>query len=99
MTMNQMVIMRAQVIEFSEVASTIDSKQAETNIGTRFNNEDNTSSLNQTKAFIASSAIVNAGRDLTFEAEDTTETIFTAGAIGGAGVVGVGVNSWCCPCE
>ena len=78
--------------EFSEVASTIDSKQSETNIGTRFNNEDNTSSLNQTKAFIASSAVVNAGRDLTVEAEDTTETIFTAGAIGGAGVVGVGVT-------
>ena len=78
--------------EFSEVASTIDSKQSETNIGTRFNNEDNTSSLNQTKAFISSSAIVNAGRDLTVEAEDTTETIFTAGAIGGAGVVGVGVT-------
>ena len=38
-------------------------------------NQDNTSSLNQTKAFIASSATVNAGRDLTVEAEDTTETI------------------------
>ena len=77
---------------FSEVASTIDSKQSETNIATRFNNQDNTSSLNQTKAFIASSATVTAGRDLTVEAEDTTETIFTAGAVGGAGVVGVGVT-------
>ena len=77
---------------FSEVASTIDGKQTETNIGTKFNNEDNTSSLNQTKAFIASSAVVEAGGDLTVEAEDTTETIFTAGAIGGAGVVGVGVT-------
>ena len=77
---------------FSEVASTIDSKQNETNIGTKFNNYDNTTSLNQTKAFITSSAVVEAGRDLTVEAEDTTETIFTAGALGGAGVVGVGVT-------
>mgnify|MGYP000291077933 CR=1 FL=1 len=77
---------------FSEVASTIDSKQADTNIGTKFNNYDNTTSLNQTKAFITSSATVEAGRDLTVEAEDTTETIFTAGAIGGAGIVGVGVT-------
>ena len=77
---------------FSEVASTIDSKQNETNIGTKFNNYDNTTSLNQTKAFITSSAVVEAGGDLSVEAEDTTETIFTAGAIGGAGVVGVGVT-------
>ena len=77
---------------FSEVATTIDSKQAETNIGTKFNNYDNTTSLNQTKAYITSSATVEAGRDLSVEAEDTTETIFTAGAIGGAGVVGVGVT-------
>ena len=77
---------------FSEVASTIDSKQADTNIGTKFNNYDNTTSLNQTKAYITSSATVEAGRDLTVEAQDTTETVFTAGAIGGAGVVGVGVT-------
>ena len=77
---------------YSEVATTIDSKQAETNIGTKFNNSDNTTSLNQTKAWISSSATVDAGRDLSVVAEDTTSTIFTAGAIGGAGVVGVGVT-------
>ena len=77
---------------FSDVATEIDAKQNQTNIGTKFNNYDNTSSLNQTKAYISSSAIVEAGRDLTVESEDTTETIFTAGAIGGAGVVGVGVT-------
>ena len=80
---------------FSEVASTIDSKQNETNIGTKFNNYDNTTSLNQTKAFITSSAVVEAGGDLSVEAEDTTETIFTAGAIGGAGVVWRWRNSRC----
>ena len=77
---------------FSDVATEIDAKQAQTNIGTKFNNYDNTTSLNQTKAYITSSAVVEAGRDLTVEAEDTTETIFTAGALGGAGVVGVGVT-------
>ena len=66
---------------YSEVATTIDSKQAETNIGTKFNNSDNTTSLNQTKAWISSSATVDAGRDLSVVAEDTTSTIFTAGLL------------------
>ena len=77
---------------YSEVATEIDARQAQTNIGTKFENYDNTTSLNQTKAYISSSATVNAGNDLSVTAEDTTETIFTAGAIGGAGVVGVGVT-------
>ncbi|MGC6439628.1 MAG: leukotoxin LktA family filamentous adhesin [Candidatus Puniceispirillaceae bacterium] len=81
---------------YSEVAATIDNTtdtyNSNMSAGARFNNRDNTSSLNQTKAFIASSAVVNAGDNLTVQAEDTTNTIFTAGAIGGAGVVGVGVT-------
>ncbi|MGC6517441.1 MAG: hypothetical protein ACON49_05385 [Candidatus Puniceispirillaceae bacterium] len=77
---------------FSDVATAIDAKQTETFIGTKFNNFDNTTSLNRTKAFITSSAVVEAGGDLSVEAEDTTKTVFTAGAIGGAGVVGVGVT-------
>ena len=76
----------------TEVASEVDSKGSETQIGNKFNASESNTSLNQTKAYIATGASVTAGDNLTIEASDTTDMIFTAGAIGGAGVVGVGVT-------
>ena len=76
----------------TEVASEVDSKENETQIGNKFNDGGSSTSLNQTKAYIAEGASITAGDNLTIEASDTTDMIFTAGAIGGAGVVGVGVT-------
>ena len=77
---------------YSEVGTEIDAKQSETNVGSNFNDTGSTTSLNQTKAYISSGSVVKAGNDLSVTATDTTNSIFTAGALGGAGVVGVGVT-------
>ena len=77
---------------YSDVGTEVDAKQSQTNIASNFENADNSTSLNQTKAFISGNSVVRAGDNLSVTATDTTNSIFTAGAIGGAGVVGVGVT-------
>ena len=77
---------------YSDVGTEIDAKQSETNIASSFEDTNNAGSLNQTKAYISNNATVKAGDNLTVSATDTTNSIFTAGAVGGAGVVGVGVT-------
>ena len=78
--------------DYATIGTEIDSRQSQTNIGSKFNNTGATTSLNQTKAYIANNAVVTSGRDVTVSAEDTTSSIYTGGALGGAGVVGVGVT-------
>ena len=77
---------------YSDVGTEIDAKQSETNIASSFEDTNNAGSLNQTKAYISNNATVRAGDNITVSATDTTNSIFTAGAVGGAGVVGVGVT-------
>ena len=78
--------------DYATVGTEIDSRQSQTNVGAKFNNTSDTTSLNQTKAYIANGATVTSGRDVTVEAKDVTNSIYTGGALGGAGVVGVGVT-------
>ena len=77
---------------YSDVGTEVDARQSQTNIASNFENADNSTSLNQTKAFISGNSVVRAGDNLSVTATDTTNSIFTAGAVGGAGVVGVGVT-------
>ncbi len=79
--------------DFAEFNSAIDdNNSAHGQIGNTFDSQDSGLSRNKTQAFIENGAVVRAGDDLTIEAEDTTNTIFAAAAINGAGVVGVGAT-------
>ncbi|EHI49802.1 hemolysin-type calcium-binding region [SAR116 cluster alpha proteobacterium HIMB100] len=79
--------------DFAELNSAIDdNNSAHGQIGNTFVSQDSGLSRNKTQAFIENGAVVRAGEDLSIEAEDTTNTIFAAAAINGAGVVGVGAT-------
>ena len=79
--------------DFAELTSSIDdNNSAHGRLGNTFDSKSSNLSRNKTQAFIENGATVRAGDDLTIQAEDTTETIFAAAAVGGAGVVGVGAT-------
>ena len=78
---------------FAELNAAIDdNNSAHSQLGSTFDATNSGLSRNKTQAFIENGAIVRAGDDLTIEAEDTSNTIFAAAAIGGSGVATVGAT-------
>ncbi|MDC1135924.1 hypothetical protein OAT45_04360 [Alphaproteobacteria bacterium] len=78
---------------FAEFNSAIDDNNtANTQLGSTFDASSSGLSRNKTQAFIENGAVVRAGDDLTLAAEDTTNTVFAAAAVGGSGVATVGAT-------
>ena len=78
---------------FAELNSAIDDNNtAHSQLGSTFDATNSGLSRNKTQAFIENGAIVRAGDDLSIEAEDTSNTVFAAAAVGGSGVATVGAT-------
>ncbi len=76
----------------TEIGTVYNANKANADIAGSFTPSDSNLSRNKTQAFVENGATVTAGGNLTLRSDDTITTIFTAGAVGGAGVVGVGAT-------
>ncbi|MGC6476026.1 MAG: leukotoxin LktA family filamentous adhesin, partial [Parvibaculales bacterium] len=76
----------------TEIGTVYNTNKANADIAGSFTPSDSNLSRNKTQAFVENGATVTAGGNLTLRSDDTITTIFTAGAVGGAGVVGVGAT-------